>query len=86
VPTVLEEYTTEELRSVVHFSVGKDDSMQRIFVMKFFLFMVGSVCRIKRFRTGSINSFKDIDLSQMMPYQFTLLRLRQKQLCSGWKS
>jgi hypothetical protein len=29
--------------------------MQRIFIKKFFLFAVGSVCRVKRFNTRSIN-------------------------------
>jgi hypothetical protein len=38
---------------------GKKDSMQMIFRKIFFLFTVGSVCRVKRFTTGSINSFKD---------------------------
>jgi hypothetical protein len=39
--TVLEEYTSEEQRSVVLFC-GQKDSMQRIFMKKRFLFMVGS--------------------------------------------
>jgi hypothetical protein len=34
------------------------DSMQRILIKKYF--MVGSVCRIKRFTTGSRNSLKDV--------------------------
>jgi hypothetical protein len=29
--------------------------MQRIFIKKYFLFMVGSVCCVKRFTTGSRN-------------------------------
>jgi hypothetical protein len=45
------------------------DSMQRIFIKRYFLFMVGSVCRVKRFTTGSRNSLKDIRKSQMMPDQ-----------------
>jgi hypothetical protein len=49
--TVLEEYTTDEQRSVVLFSVQKD-SMQRIFIKKCFLFTVGSDCREKRFTTA----------------------------------
>jgi hypothetical protein len=43
--------------------------MQRIFIKKCFLFMVGSVCRIKRFTTGSRNSLKDVQKSQMMSEQ-----------------
>jgi hypothetical protein len=44
--TVLEEYTTEEQRSLVCFC-GKKDAMQRIFIKKYFLFTVGSVGSIK---------------------------------------
>jgi hypothetical protein len=46
--TVLEKYTTEEQRSVVHF-YGQKDSMQSIFIKKCFLFTVGNICRVKRF-------------------------------------
>jgi hypothetical protein len=46
--TVLEECNTEEQSSVLRFFVGKG-----IFIKKCFLFMVGSVCRVKRFTTGS---------------------------------
>jgi hypothetical protein len=45
--TVFEDYTTEEQRSVVRFFVG-----ERIFIKKCFLFMLGSVCSIKRFHLG----------------------------------
>jgi hypothetical protein len=48
--TVLEEYATEEQRSVVRFC-GQKDSMQRIFIKKCFLFTVGNICHIKRFET-----------------------------------
>jgi hypothetical protein len=34
-----------------------------------FLFTVESVCRIKQFTTGPINSLKDVKKSQMMPDQ-----------------
>jgi hypothetical protein len=57
--TVLEECNTEEQRYVVCL-YGQRDSMQRIFIKKCFPFMVGSVCRVKRFRTLSINSLKDV--------------------------
>jgi hypothetical protein len=52
IATVLEECTTEEQRSIVRFFCEQKDSMQRIFVKKYFLFMLGSVCRVKRFITG----------------------------------
>jgi hypothetical protein len=44
--TVLQDFTTEEQRSVVRF-YGQKDSMQRVFIKKCFLFTVGSVCRVK---------------------------------------
>jgi hypothetical protein len=43
--TVLEKYSTEEQRSVVHF-FGQKDSMQTMLIKKCFLFTVGSVCRV----------------------------------------
>jgi hypothetical protein len=52
--TVLEEFTIEEQRSFVRFLLAKD-SMQRIFIKKCFMFMLGSVHRVKRFTTGSRN-------------------------------
>jgi hypothetical protein len=48
---VLEECDTEEQRSVVRFCAQKD-LIQRISTKKYFLFMAGSVCRIKKFTTG----------------------------------
>jgi hypothetical protein len=52
--TVLEECITEERRCCT-FLCGQNDSMQRIFINKCFLFTVGNVCRLKRFTTGSRN-------------------------------
>jgi hypothetical protein len=49
--TLLEECITEENRSVVRFC-GQKDSMQRIFIKKYFLFMMGNVCRVKRLSLG----------------------------------
>jgi hypothetical protein len=49
--TVLEEYTTEEQRYVVRLC-GQNDSMQSIFIKKYILLIVGSVCRVKQFTTG----------------------------------
>jgi hypothetical protein len=51
--------------------------MQRILIKKYFLFAEGSVCRVKRFTTGSRNSVKEVRKSQMMPYQVRKW-LRQK--------
>jgi hypothetical protein len=50
--TVLEDSTNEEQRYVVSSFGRQKDSMQRIFINKCFLFMVGSVCRVKWFTTG----------------------------------
>jgi hypothetical protein len=49
---MLEEYATEDQHSVVLLFCGQRYSMQRIFIRKYFLFTVGSVCRLKRFTTG----------------------------------
>jgi hypothetical protein len=51
--TVLEECIAEEQGSVVRFNFcGQKDSMQRIFINKYFLFTVGNVCSLKRFHLG----------------------------------
>jgi hypothetical protein len=55
--TVLDMYTIEEQRSFVSF-YGLKNLLQRIFIKKYFLFTVGSVCRIKRFHFGG-KSFAD---------------------------
>jgi hypothetical protein len=52
---------------VVYYRRAENDSMQGIFENKYFLFTVGSVCRVKRFTTGSRNSFKGVGKSEMMP-------------------
>jgi hypothetical protein len=52
--TVLEECTIEDQCSLCTFWWIKD-SVQRIFIKKCYLFMVRSVCRLKRFTTGSRN-------------------------------
>jgi hypothetical protein len=43
--------------------------VQKMFIKKFLLFTVGSVCRLKRFTTGSRNSDKNVRKSQMTPNQ-----------------
>jgi hypothetical protein len=57
-----------------------------MFIKKCYLFAVASVFRVKQFTAESRNFLKDVRKSQMLPGQVALLRLRQKQLCSGWKS
>jgi hypothetical protein len=56
--TVIEECTTEEQRSAVRHLWTKV-SLQRIFTKKCLLDILGIVCRVKRFTTGSRNSLKD---------------------------
>jgi hypothetical protein len=51
--------------------------MQMIFIKKCFLFAMGSVCRVKRFTTGSKISLKDVRKSQMIP-DLLLKWLRQQ--------
>jgi hypothetical protein len=63
---VLEKCTTEEQRSAALLLWAKGLNA-KIFIKKYFLFTVRSVCRVKRFTTGSINSLKDVRKSQMMP-------------------
>jgi hypothetical protein len=54
--TMLEECTAEEYRSVVRvFFLWAKGLLQTIFIKKCFLFMVGSVCRMKQFTIGSRN-------------------------------
>jgi hypothetical protein len=45
------------------------DSMQRIFIKKYFLFTVEGVCGIKRFTNRPRHFFKDVLKSQRMPDQ-----------------
>jgi hypothetical protein len=53
---------------------GQKDSMQNILIKKCFLFMVGRVCRVKRFTTGSRNVAV-----------VSLMTKRLKRRCgSGW--
>jgi hypothetical protein len=40
--------------------------MQRIFIKRYFLFIVRSVCHVKWFTTGSRNSLRDVQKLQMM--------------------
>jgi hypothetical protein len=80
--TALEACTTEEQLSVCAFCEQKV-SMQRIFTKKCFLFTVGCVCRVKRFTTGSRNSLKGVQKSQMMPDQVRKwLRQQSEDSCA----
>jgi hypothetical protein len=45
---------------------GQKDSVQRKFIMKCLLFTLENIYRVKRFITGSSNSLKDVQKSQMM--------------------
>jgi hypothetical protein len=56
--TVLEEYATEEQRSVVRYSVGKGLSAKDIHKEMFPVY--GGVCRLKPSTVGSRNSLKDV--------------------------
>jgi hypothetical protein len=58
IATMLKEYTTEEQHSVVF--CGQKDSVQRAFIKKCFLFIVGSVCHVKQFTIGLKNSLMDV--------------------------
>jgi hypothetical protein len=40
--------------------------MRKIFIKKCFLFMMGSVCRVKRLTTGPRHTRKDVRKTQMM--------------------
>jgi hypothetical protein len=59
------------LKSSVLFCVfvGKRSEYKIILIKKYLLFTVGSVCRVKRFTTGSRNYLKDVRKSLMMPDQ-----------------
>jgi hypothetical protein len=65
--TVLEECNTEEQCPVARYFCAQKYSMQRISIKNYFVFMVRSVCRVKRFTTGRRYSLKDVRKSQMMP-------------------
>jgi hypothetical protein len=59
---VFEEYTTEAFCCTFVFFVAKRDSMQRIYINKYFLFTLGSVCHIKRFKLGGTCFVDDEDV------------------------
>jgi hypothetical protein len=63
--TVLEVCTNEEHHAVVR-SVWAKGLNAKILIKKCSVFTVRSVCRVKRFTTGSRNSLKDVRKEQMM--------------------
>jgi hypothetical protein len=66
---VVEEYTTDDQRSIVRFFLWPNGLDAKHIHKKCFLFTVGSFCRVKRFTTESRNSPNDVQKSQIMPYQ-----------------
>jgi hypothetical protein len=80
--TLLEECTTEKQRNLVRFFCGQKNSMQRTFINTLLcLLREMSVCRLKRFTTGSRNSLTDVSNSQMMADQVRQwLRQQSKEL------
>jgi hypothetical protein len=90
--TVLKDYTTEEQSSVVpfffFFFCEQNDSVQRIFINRSFLFKMGSVWRVKRFATWSRMYLKDVRKSQMMPDHVQKWLRQQPEdfyLCCGFR-
>jgi hypothetical protein len=83
--TVLADCTTEEQRSVVHFMSAERLSAKFIHTEIFSVY--GGKCLphtavhnwVEKFSQGRCKL-------PVMPNQVTLLRLRQKEVCSGWKS
>jgi hypothetical protein len=75
--TVLEKYTAEEQRSVVCFC-GQKVSVQRIFIKKCFLFVVGNVCCIKKFHLGEKRSADDEEVQTEVQ---KWLRQQSKYFC-----
>jgi hypothetical protein len=67
--TVHEACTTKEHRSVMHFLCKKGVNAKDIH-KKWFTFMVGSVCRVKRFTTGPRNYLNNVRKSQMMKRRY----------------
>jgi hypothetical protein len=83
--TMLEECTTKEQLPVVRFLWAKGLNAKDIH-KAMFPFYDGKCLSRKAVHNWVENSLKDVRKSQMIPDQIALLRLRQKQLCSGWKS
>jgi hypothetical protein len=65
---------------------GQKASIQTIFIKKCLMFTVGSVCYVKRFKTGSRNCVKDVRKSQMMKRRRESgLDNSKKLLCCGFR-
>jgi hypothetical protein len=67
--TVLEEMYYRREAFLLCVFCGQKVSMQSIFIKKYVLFTMGSVCNVKRFTTESIISLKGVRKSQMKPDQ-----------------
>jgi hypothetical protein len=68
------------------FYVGKKDSTRSMFIKKCFLFTVGSVCRVKRFATGSRNSLLDVrKVADDETNARKWLRQQSMLLCCGFR-
>jgi hypothetical protein len=79
--TELEGCTTKEQRSVVRL-----DSMQRIFIYKYFLFTVGTVCRVKRFSGSQLGGRYFVDDEEVETEVRKCLETTVKRfLCCGFR-
>jgi hypothetical protein len=81
---VLEDCTTEEQPSAVHFQWKKKDLMQNIFIKKCFLFKYGSVCRAKVSQLGG-KLFSDDEEVQTEVRNWLRQQSRKSFLCSGFR-
>jgi hypothetical protein len=83
--TVLQGLTTEEQRSLIRFLLAKELNAKDVHKEVFPIY--GGKCLSRSAAHNWDEKFSQgRSKSQMMPDQVALLRLRQKQLCSGWKS
>jgi hypothetical protein len=63
---------------------GQNNSVQNIFMKKYFLFAAESICRVKRFTAGSRNNLKDVQESQIMHDKVRKwLRQQSNYLCAA---
>jgi hypothetical protein len=79
--TVIEDCSTKEQHSVVCFLWAKGLNGKDI--RKEMLFMVGSVCRIKQFTTGSRNYLKDVQKSHCEIEVQKWLRQQSENFCAS---
>jgi hypothetical protein len=77
--TVLEDILPKSSVLLCGFFVDKNNSMQRIFIKKCFLFKAGSVCRVKRFTTESRNVANFSLVTEVWKW----LRQQSKDFCAA---